>query len=142
MSFAPDSLIPNIEKKKIIIALNKVDRLSSDDLQKTINLIDDILFAYVYYLISAQKGIGIEELIQGILKQIGLSKTIILSIPHDPKGQELYRWLTQRFVIIDSEWGENITLTMRITEEEEKVIRIRLLDHKEVSFPPVAEDST
>jgi len=135
-------LIPNIEKKKIIIALNKVDRLSSDDLQKTINLIDDVLFAYVYYLISAQKGIGIEELIQGILKQIGLSKTIVLSIPHDPTGQELYRWLTQRFVITDSEWGENITLTMKITEEEEKVIRIRLQDYKEVSFHPVTEDST
>jgi GTPase len=135
-------LTPKTEKKRIIIALNKVDRLPPEDLQRTINLIDETLLGYIYYLISARDRIGIEELIQGILNKIGLSITIKLSIPHDPKGQKLYRWLTQRFVIIDSEWGEKITLTMRITEEEEKIIRTRLQDHEDAVFHPVPEDST
>jgi GTP-binding protein HflX len=135
-------LIPRTEKKKIIIAPNKIDRLSPDDLQRRINLIDEILFGYIYYLISAQTRIGIEELIKGILDKIGLTKTIGLSMPHDSDGQELYRWLTQRFVIVDSEWGERILLTMRITEEEEKTIKNRLQGHKNVLFLPESTDSS
>jgi len=135
-------LVPHTEKKKIVVAMNKIDRLSPDDLQRRINLIDDILFGYVYYLISAQTGIGIEELTKGILNRIGLTKTFGLSLLHDPNGQEIYRWLSEKFVIIDSKWGERIDLTMKITEEEEKTIKSRLQGEKNVILHPETRNST
>lgn len=135
-------LIPKIEKSKILIVLNKVDRLSPSDLQKRINSIEESLLGYTYYLLSAQKKEGIDELVKGILERLGLSIIVKVVLPHDEKGQDIYRWLTQRFVIIDAEWGEEISLTLRTTQEELQVVKKKLLDAKGIRLTAEPGHST
>ena len=135
-------LIPHLDKNRILVAMNKIDRLSPDDLTRKINSLEGILFGYTYYLISAQNRTGIEELTKSILEMVGLSARIILQIPHDEEGQELYRWLNKRFVIENAKWGEEIKLTLRVTKDEISTIKNRLQRFPNVLMQPEPEDST
>lgn len=119
-------LIPHIEKRKIIVALNKIDRLLIDDLQKKVNLIEENLLGYTFYLISAQNRVGIEELTKGILAKIGMTVLVHLYLPHNVEGQEVYRWIAHRFVIIDSDWNQEIKLALQVTDDEVEIIRARI----------------
>jgi 50S ribosomal subunit-associated GTPase HflX len=119
-------LIPHIEKTRIIIALNKIDKLSVEDLQKKINLIEDSLFGYTFYLISARDRVGIDNLVKGILGKIGILHRVELILPFDESGQEIYKWAAQRLIIIGAEWSKTIRLTLQVTEEEAEAITGRI----------------
>lgn len=135
-------LVPKIEKTKILIIINKADKLTSHVLQERLNSVEENLLGYSYYVISAQKKEGIDELVEGILERIGLSVAVKVVMPHNEDGQDLYRWLTRRFVILDAEWGEEISLTLRTTEEELQMIRKKALAVKNVRLSAEPETST
>lgn len=134
-------LIPHIAKSQIIIALNKVDTISEEDLQRKVNLLEDLLFGTTYYVISARNRTGVEELIRGILKKIGMSLLAELRIHHGPEGQDLYRWMAERFVILNASWGEDIIMELHITEEEAKTIERKIGSSKIATLRMIPEST-
>jgi len=119
-------LIPHVERTKIIIALNKIDKLSVEDLQNKMNSIENSIFGYTFYLISAQARVGIEDLIRGILNKIGMTLQVELTLPLDDKGRKIYQWAAEHFVIVNAEWNDRITLTLQVSEEEVETIARRI----------------
>ncbi len=119
-------LIPHVERTKIIIALNKIDKLSVEDLQNKMNSIENSIFGYIFYLISAQARVGIEDLIRGILNKIGMTLQVELTLPLDDKGRKIYEWAAEHFVIVNAEWNDRITLILQVSEEEVETIARRI----------------
>jgi GTPase len=119
-------LIPHVERDKIIIALNKIDRISIEDLQNKMNSIENSIFGYTFYLISAQARVGIENLIKGILNKIGMTVQVELFLPLDEKGRKIYQWAAEHFVIVSAEWNDEIALILRVNEEEVETIARRI----------------
>jgi GTP-binding protein HflX len=119
-------LIPHVERSNIIIALNKIDRLSVEELQNKINSIESSIFGYTFYLISAQDRIGIENLIKGILNKIGVTLQVGLTLPLDERGRKIYQWAAEHFVIVNADWNNKIDLTLQVNEEEVEIIARRV----------------
>ena len=115
-------LLPHIQKSKIVIALNKADKLSNESLLRILNSIQGLLLGYIYYVISAQTRIGIDRLIDGILKVARISCVVKVSLKNDEEGQELNRWIARRYPIMSADWGERITLVLQVSDEEYKTL--------------------
>ena len=115
-------LLPHIQKSKIVIALNKADKLSNESLLRILNSIQNLLLGYIYYVISAQTRIGIDRLIDGILKVAKISCVVKISLKNDEEGQELNRWIARRYPIMSADWGERITLVLQVSDEEYKTL--------------------
>lgn len=110
-------LIPRINHSNIIIALNKIDGLTQDEIQQRINSLERDLVEFSYFFISAKCGLGIKELIKGIFDKLGLIFNVRITLPNDENGKELYQWLSNRFTIIDAKWEDDIDVELEISEE-------------------------
>lgn len=127
-------LVPKIDRSKIIIALNKIDKMTNEELIRKINLIEEKLDEIKFYLISAKNGDGIDDLIGEILKRIGITRQIHLSLSHDENGRKIYHWLSERFIVSDVEWAERITIELELTEDELEVIKKRFADPENIEL--------
>ncbi|HUW43321.1 MAG TPA: hypothetical protein VMW02_03695, partial [Thermoplasmata archaeon] len=75
---------------------------------------------------SAQDKVGVEGLIKGILNKIGVTLQAGLTLPLDEGGRKVYQWVAEHFVIVNAEWNDEISLTLRVNEEEVEMIARRI----------------
>ena len=134
-------LVPHIEKSKIIIVLNKADKLSLEDTQNKLNLLYDDLFGFIYYVMSAERQLGMEELVNGILDRIGITEEIELIFSDDDEGRKLYHWISERFVIAKSEWIERVHLRLRVTPDEKSMIENKVASQARAELQTVEQGS-
>jgi len=123
-------LIPKVSKDKIIFALNKADRIRDDFLDKKLSSINQYLVGYVYYVISAQTKSGIDELTNEILGRIGLLEDYVITLPNNEKGRELYQWISNRIMIKDAVWEDEINLKIQLTPEELEILTGKIANMK------------
>lgn len=119
-------LIPKIPIYKIIIAFNKTDMVSGEEIQYKLNQFEEDLRDFSWYLISVKKETGLNELTEGILFIAGLTKQYILSLPNDEFGKEIFSWVSNRYSIFDVQWNDSIIIHLKLTEEDEERILQRL----------------
>jgi len=131
-----------VDFSRIIVALNKIDRMSSDELRNCQEFLRKEFSEFEFYPISALRNTGIEQLKESILEKIGAIKEIEISLRNDSTGKEQYYWLSTRFIVMDSIWNEEIHLRLSVTEEELEVIRTRAMGQGDIIVRPVTSAST
>ena len=119
-------LIPKIPIYKVIIAFNKTDMVSDEEIQYKLNLLEENLRDFSWYLISVKKETGLNELTEGILFIAGLTKQYILILPNDEFGKDIFNWVSNRYSIFDAQWNDSIITHLKLTEEDEERILQKL----------------
>jgi len=119
-------LVPKIPIYKIIIAFNKIDEVSDEEIQYRLNQLEEELRDFSWYLISVKKNLGLNELTEGILFIAGRTKQYILTLPNDEFGKEIFNWVADRHSISTAQWNDSIVIHLKLTEEGEERIMQRL----------------
>lgn len=131
-------LTPRTDLSKILIVLNKIDRIDDEELQAKLNAIEEDLSRYSFFLISIKNGEGLSDLVDGILNKIGIPREIEVTMPNTEEGKRLYYWLTEQFIVIDARWNEQLVLRLEVTEDELENVRNRIEGRANISLfsPP------
>lgn len=121
-----DFLAAKVPKDKIVIVLNKIDRVPSSELDSKLSYLDGLLSGYVYYVISALTKQGLNKVINEILARMNLLDDEIIELPNTEKGRMLYQWISERVIITDAIWKDKIILKVRLTQEELEIIQRKI----------------
>lgn len=123
-------LASKVPRNKIIILLNKIDKLSESELQERLLYFSSHLSGYIYYVISAFTKKGLHEVTDEIVNRMGLIKDRIIRLPNTEKGKAIYQWISEKVVITRSDWRDDIILKLRVTPEEYEIIRKKIASLK------------
>ncbi|MEM4262674.1 MAG: GTPase, partial [Thermoplasmata archaeon] len=126
-----DFLVSRVPKDRIVVVLNKIDRVTSSDLNLKLPFFNNLFSGYVYYVISALTKQGLNKIVNEILDRMNLLDDETIELPNTEKGRVLYQWIAERAIITDAIWGDKIILKVRLTQDELEIIQGKLSALKE-----------
>ena len=126
-----DFLISKVPKDRIVIVLNKIDKIPLSDLSLKLCYFDNLFSGYVYYLISALTKQGLNKIVNEILVRMDLLDNATIELPNTEKGRMLYQWIAERAIITDAIWKDRIILKVRLTQEELEIMQRKISTLKE-----------
>jgi GTP-binding protein HflX len=109
----------------IIVALNKVDRVSGEEAAKRVKLLEE--FGYPVIPISALQGKNLESLKGKLLELLPKPQSVRISLPNTDASQRLISWIYANAQIDSSKYQDSVVkLDAKIHPAQTPIIRSRV----------------
>lgn len=116
-------LSPEINLRKVIFVLNKIDKLGSSEIEKRIEFVSNRVRSENVVAISAMTGAGLNSLIKMVKCYFDDFEQLELRLPYTDETNSIISWLSKNTIINDIIYGDEI----RISIECERPVKERLL---------------
>ena len=109
-------LFPDIGGTPIILVLNKIDKISEEEVEMKVDLIDKEKYRSIVP-ISALSRKNLDRLIEEIEKIFSDGATMEISLPNSPESESLLSWLYENAEVVKVERGDEIRVELECREE-------------------------
>jgi len=118
-----DTLWEQIEGVPIVTVLNKVDRITGDELEERLENIGYLAPNPVR--VSAKNGFGFDELKMEIYRQLPKWKRDTVSLPMSEYGMSIVSWLFDESIVHNISYSDRITVDFEARDEIIRKIRAK-----------------
>ncbi len=120
-----DVLFPDIGGTPIILVLNKMDRISRDEMEMKISMIDSGKYRSVVP-ISALSGENLDALVKEIERVLASEIGMEIELPNSPESEALLNWLYENTVVVKAERSSSIRVRVECSEEMKEWVEKRV----------------
>lgn len=116
-------LLPEMDLRKVIFVLNKIDKLEYSEIEKRIEFVSSRIQSKNIVAVSAVTGTGLNSLIDMIRRYFNNSEHLELRLPYTEETNSIISWLSKNTIISDIVYDDEI----RISIECERSLRESLI---------------
>ncbi len=109
-------LFPDIGGTPIILVLNKMDKVSPEELEMRINMIENGKYRAIVP-ISALSGQNLDILVDEIERAFSSEVRMELILPNSPETESFLSWLYENAIVVSVERSEEIKVTVECRED-------------------------
>jgi len=117
-------LLPEVDPRKVIVVLNKVDKLEHSEIEKIVEFVSKQTQLKNIVAVSATIGTGLDSLIDMIRCHFDNYEQLELRLPYTEEANSIISWLSKNTIISDIAYENEIRISIKC----EKSLRETLIE--------------